>query len=300
MIENLPKGAVRDPADKRDFKIATLGALPPVEWNVPYSVPEPANDDQGSSDACVSYSCSYYHENMKPKRFSRRDLFSRIALSYGAYIRDGILAIKKQGQATKDEVPDPANPTPKNMRDKTGVTLDKELDDQEANGWVIESNDIDTCAAAIKLYGGVVFGVDGTNEGWQDLLNPRPPAPTDQTLWGHALYAKGYHLHNGIKCIIAKSSWCNTGVTEHHIKENYFKSNHTFNPWTLIPKEQSMLEIVNDGGTYFIVGNKGKLGINGEDALAFWRKLTDKERTGSTAGIPQIGIWEKTFGVDLD
>lgn len=275
MIENLPKGTLRDPVDERDYKIEALGALPRVEWNKPYSVKEPRNEDQGSSDACVSYSVSYYHENSKSKVFSRRDLFARIALSdYGAYIRDGILAVVKQGQATRDEVPDPFNPTPQNMRDKSGVTLEKQADDQLSDGFVIPSNDIDTCAAAIKAYGGVVFGVDGTNTGWQDLLNPRPPQPGDSGLWGHALYAKGYHLHNGVKCIIAKSSWCSTGVTEHHIKENYFKSNHTFNPWTLIPrKEKTMLKkykitVPNEDGTI----KEGVLIIEGFTGAAIFAK----------------------------
>lgn len=275
MIENLPKGAIRDPEDKRDYKIETLGALPLVDWNKPFSVPEPRNEDQGQSDACVSYSCSYYHENNTPNKiFSRRDLFARIAQSYGAAIRDGILAIVKQGQATRDEVSDPVNPTPQNMRDKTGIDPEQEADDRQLDGFVIPSNDIDTCAAAIKAYGGVVFGVDGTNTGWQDLLNPRPPQSGDSAIWGHALYAKGYHLHNGAKCIIAKSSWCNTGVTEHHIKENYFKSNHTFNPWTLIPrKEKTMLKkykitVPNEDGSL----KEGVLIIEGFTGAAIFAK----------------------------
>ena len=47
----------------------------------------------------------------------------------------------------------------------------------------------------------------------------------------------GFHMHNGQKCIICKSSWCGTGILEHHIKQNYFESGNTFDGWTLIPKE---------------------------------------------------------------
>lgn len=61
-----------------------------------------------------------------------------------------------------------------------------------------------------------------------------------------------------------------------------------------------MLEIVNDNGTYFLVGEKGKLGITDGKGLDFYRKLTDKERTGSTAGIPSVGTFGETLGVDLD
>jgi hypothetical protein len=44
-------------------------------------------------------------------------------------------------------------------------------------------------------------------------------------------------MHGGQKCIIAKSSWCGTGIKEHHIKQNYFDSGNPFDGWTLIPKE---------------------------------------------------------------
>jgi hypothetical protein len=59
-------------------------------------------------------------------------------------------------------------------------------------------------------------------------------------------------MHGGQKCIICKSSWCGTGITEHHIKQNYFDSGNTFDGWTLIPKEQLPMTrryIVNDHGT---------------------------------------------------
>jgi len=57
---------------------------------------------------------------------------------------------------------------------------------------------------------------------------------------GHALYAFGYQMHNGMKCIIAKSSWCGSqpGHDEHHIKENYFASGYVFNQaFVLVTKE---------------------------------------------------------------
>jgi hypothetical protein len=33
------------------------------------------------------------------------------------------------------------------------------------------------------------------------------------------------------------SSWCSTGIKEHHIKQDYFDSGNTFDGCTLIPKE---------------------------------------------------------------
>src|SRR5690349_14889181 len=145
-IEQLTKGALPDPADERDYKLG-LGALPPVDWNQSYMTPELPAEDQANSDACVAYASSYYHTQIHPANYSRRDLFARIALSYGAYIRDGVKAIVEAGQATRDEVPDPAIPNPQNMRDKTGITAAKEASHKELNYFIVPK-DIDSVAAA--------------------------------------------------------------------------------------------------------------------------------------------------------
>jgi hypothetical protein len=99
-----------------------------------------------------------------------------------------------------------------------------------------------------------VFGVFGDNAGWSDLTNPEPPRREAE--WGHALYAMGYHLHNGRKCIIAKSSWCGAqpGHREHHIRDNYFSAGRVFNAWVLIPKER--LQMINQ--TRIVLGKDGK------------------------------------------
>lgn len=228
MPNEFGKGLLPDPTDSRDFKVETLGAIPPVDFSLPYQVPDVIFDSQASSDACVSFSFSYYHEQLKGKRFSRRDLFARIAQPYGAYLRDAGLAIVNQGQATRDEVPDPAQPTAQNMRDKTGITAQKEADDKELSSFTVP-NDINSVAHAIKQYQGVVFGVTGGE------FDP-----------GHALYAVGYHLDNGKRCIMAASSWTNQPGTNkpsiHHINEDFFPG-RTMNPWTLVPKGQTMSQV---------------------------------------------------------
>jgi hypothetical protein len=37
------------------------------------------------------------------------------------------------------------------------------------------------------------------------------------------------------------TSWPSAGITEHHIRQRYFTSQNTFNPWTLIPKSQQLM-----------------------------------------------------------
>lgn len=245
MIDQLPKGCLPDEPDVRDFGAAPfLASLPPVDWTKGSGLPRPPLHDQNQADACVAHSWSYYHFQLKKKEFSRRDLFARIAQkTYGANIRDGGLAIVKQGQQTQDELPDPNPENPDNMRDKSGVIAEKEADDQELNSFVI-NNDIDSLAQAILAYKGAVFGVTGSNPGWADLTNPRPPK-AGETLWGHAIYAVDFHIHSdGQKCIIACTSWPSAGITEHHIRQDYFKSGNTFSGWTLIPKAAQKLPAI--------------------------------------------------------
>ncbi len=243
-ISQLGKGAMVDSPDVRDFQVTPeMMAAVNIDWTTEFRLPRPPNEDQGIGDTCVAQACSYYHWQLHPKDFSRRDLFARIALVYGAEIRSGVKAIVTAGQATRDEVPDPSPQTPTNMRDKTGVNPQAEASDIEKAYFVLPQQDINGVAWGAQSYKGVVFGVKGSNEGWADLTNPRPPALGEQE-WGHALYAMGNHIHSdGQKCIIAMSSWCNK-VEEHHIREFYFLSGNTFNSWTLIPKEEVMSNVV--------------------------------------------------------
>lgn len=240
-IEHLGKGALVDSPDSRDFKAESVMGTPIIDWNADFFLPEPPNNDQNGSSSCVAQAWSYYHWQLRNKDFSRRDLYARIFLpGGGAYIREGGLQIVKLGQATRDEVPDPAIETETDMCKGTG-TPNQQSSDQELNSFVIADISIDNVAWAIEQYKGLVFGVQGSNAGWVDMANPRPAA-SNEVIWGHALYLFGRHMHNGLKCVIAKSSWGNSGnTTTHHIKENYFVSGAIFNPWTLIPKDaQSM------------------------------------------------------------
>src|ERR1035441_4912593 len=148
-IDQLPKGAVVDAPDSRDFAAAPhLSVLPPVDWSKGSGLSRPPLRDQGQADSCVAHAWSYYHQQIKGPEFSRRDLFARIAQQYGAGIRDGGWAIVTQGQQTEAELPDPNPETPANMRDKTGVTAVAEADDEEANSFIVP-NDVESVAGAI-------------------------------------------------------------------------------------------------------------------------------------------------------
>lgn len=293
-IENYGKGAIPKLPDVRDFKIETLGALPPVNWEDGFLLPNPGDEDQGSSNSCVAQAESYYHNQIHAANYSRRDLYARIFQpGGGAYLADGLSQIIKNGQATRDEVPDPHPQTESNMEDKTGVNAAAEASHKELAYYSLPA-DIDSVAGAIKAYQGAIIGVHGSNPGWADMENPRPPLP-GETQWGHCLYAMGYHLHNGLKCIICKSSWCNE-VKEHHININYFQSGNTFNNLTLVPKGAKVnLTTSQDGKTFFIEGDKGKIGIADLASLALIQSITSEQPQVTSGGVPEVETLSQGF-----
>jgi hypothetical protein len=261
-IQDVGKGLVKQPIDPRDFDFTPIMAAGvPVDFNAPLRLIEPPDENQNGSSSCVGQSTSFLHGQIRGGKwdFSRRDLYARIYLPQGgAYLRDGVSQIVGKGQATRDEVPDPANETEAAMRDKSGVNDQVEASDMEASYFSIANGSIDAIAMAVRDYKGCIFGVYGNNVGWADWRNPVPPVNSNAIAWGHAIYAFGYHLHDGVKCVIAKSSWgryaAGDGNAEHHIKENYFLSGMAFDGWVVIPKEQQMAK-------FFKINDHGKLGI---------------------------------------
>jgi len=231
-----------------------MGAVQ-VDWSKEFRLPDPGSEDQGASLSCVAHAWSYYHHQLHLDDWSRRSLYSRIFLPQGgAYLRDGGAELTDHGQATKTEAPDPKpnEYTELTMRNRADITAWEEQDGKEAGYYSVNGKNIDVVAATIRDFKGCVIGVQGDNAGWVDLLNPKPPVNAE---WGHALYCFGFHMHNGQKCIIAKSSWSSTGISEHHLRQNYFDSGNTFDGWTLIKKEY--LSMPNR----YLVNKHGKLGV---------------------------------------
>jgi hypothetical protein len=268
-IKKIGKGLIKQPRDSRDLNFAMIASVAtPVDFTREYRLPNPPDKNQWYSDGCVSYATSYYHWQLKRKDYSQRDLFSRIALDYGAILRDGVKTLCNVGQQTVVECPVPQTPTPQNMRVKSNLPDSAGMDDVEAKYWLGGAS-IDQLAIAVRDYRGAVFGVYGDDDGWKfELTYPDPPKNPQ---WAHALYAMGYHLDNGMKCIIAKSSWCDGTHNEHHIKENYFKSGNVFDGWILVPKEILMTKV-------FKVDDHGKLGVivfEGYTATGFFADSED-------------------------
>lgn len=291
MIENLIKGCIPDPIDERDYKAEPLMGSVQIDFSQEFRLPTPPDTDQGQADCCVGEGSSSYHWQLRGVQFAVKSVFAYIAQSYGASIRDGVMQIRNFGQQTFAEIPDPNPKTAQNMRDRSGLNPLQALEFKEFDAFTLPQQDINGVAWGVKNYRGVLFGVSGTNAGWQDLVNPTPPVAGDLNPWGHCLYAMGYHTHSdGQKCIIAKSSWCNV-VKEHHIREKYFLTGNVFSAWTLIPKQliDTKMQLIKDNGTVFLVGTTKsfKIGIGDLAAASIFNDepITD----GDTSKIPQTG-----------
>src|SRR5579872_4745865 len=195
MINLFGKGARFLAHTDQDFVAFPLGA-PLVDFNQPYDVEQEFVTlnlhDQGSSESCVSHAWSYYHEMVRfiefknLPQFSRHDLYSRIFIKPegGAFIKDGGNQICSVGQSLFSVDPDILPATEDTMR--LPGTPSAEPAGLERSYAMLPASDINSIAAAIKQFGGVVFGVTGSDAGWQDIHHPRAPLPGEPT-WGHAL-----------------------------------------------------------------------------------------------------------------
>jgi hypothetical protein len=251
-IDILGKGLLPQPPDQRDYNAAFLTAgAAPVDFQKGSGLSRPPGTNQGTSDCCVGEAASSYHWQLRKKRYAVRSVFAYIAQSYGAYLRDGVKQIVEHGQQLFEQIPDPSPKTASNMRMKAGLDSSLAAAEKELRYYSLPDS-IEAIAQAIRDLNGSLFGVFGDNIGWRDIDNPLPPENFE---WAHALYGVDYHVHDGQKCIIAHSSWCDGNHREHHIKENYFKAGAVFNSWILAPKEVIM------NIKRYIVDKNGKLGV---------------------------------------
>lgn len=257
-IENLGKGALPDLYDVADFTAElTFGAVEPIVWKTtPLGREEPVDYSQATSLSCVGCGGRNLHWSInKIQDWSRRDLYSQIYIpgEGGAYLRDVVKLICDVGNQNQAECPDPKNPTEAQMRVKSSLPASAAADGKEFGYFVVKNNTIDGVAQAIRDYGGCIFGVVGSNPGWKDKTNPRPPL-AGESQWQHCIEGFDFFIRNGKKTIIAKSSWCSGAHHVHYINEDYFTAGKTFNAWCLIPKEE--VSMTNSQLVKRAVGNK--------------------------------------------
>lgn len=236
-IEKFGKGALHT-EDVRDF---AFGATTPFDWSKPiiFNKPLPISNQNGSS-SCVGQSTMnmgkifYYDDAQKMEDFSARFIYSQIFLpSGGAYLRDGIATLLKDGIALNADFPsDPQ--TEAHMRDKTGLdeALGAKYDIYPNDlGYALIGMDIDSVAAGIRDETCVMIGVIGDNAGWTQADVQVPQSAS----WGHAIVGVGAEIRNGKKVIKFINSWGN-GWGDNgygYLSEDYFASHNILACYTI-------------------------------------------------------------------
>jgi hypothetical protein len=264
---------------------AHLAATPP-DFTKPTGPTEPPDEDQGSSNSCTSQAFGYHFWQLTGCQILREDTYSHTALpGGGAYLTAPADFVKKYGalmrSATFQE------PSPETEQNMTHIVLASNgkgrVKAYSVTRTVIAAN-INTIASLLEQYKGLVVGVDGNDEGWQDMVDPSYNGQAD---WGHALYVYDRAVRNGQNALKAKSSWCNE-VKDHFINQAYFNAGGVFEALAITAQEITM-QLVSDNGTVFLVASDKsfKIGIGDAGAEAVFG--AEVVTPGSTAGIPQTG-----------
>lgn len=269
------KGCLLEPEDGRDFSFeATIIEKEEIDWQRGYCVEEDIGfslpfKNQGPSSSCVGQAVSYYvgvqDALSEYKEASAKSVYSQIYLDGGgAYIRDGIKLAVDWGSLRERVLSSYENgyPPSENFMRKVDW-LDEEMARkaetlQSKEYRKITTNDIDIFAAAIKNNQGVVFGVNGENNGSWNTLTPTPPRFVE---WAHGLYGGSFGINRDNKKYIGTpNSWGDRFNGDwQQITEDWFGTGHVFNPWVLVPKTKSMDLKVEEGKLYLLVEGKKQL-----------------------------------------
>lgn len=227
-------GAIRNKLDLRDTKWKKVAkAVTPFDWEKGYDVEEELSKrlnipgfklptkDQNGSFSCCGQAAAYYEsvqDALEKGVFtekSARDVYSQIfyAPEGGSTTRDVLNLMVKKGVCREELMPSydngqaPNEPFTRRRTDASAATVEDALK-ARGTAYATVSTDIDEFAQAIKNTGGIVFVVDGQNNGTWHAKFPKPPTKVE---WRHALYAGKAKLIDGKKYIGIKNSWGDIG-----------------------------------------------------------------------------------------
>ncbi|MCK4265414.1 hypothetical protein KAW80_03590 [Candidatus Babeliales bacterium] len=275
-IQNLGKGAIKSPEDKRDFLyegLMSVGQLKPFDWSKGFDVTKKIGtlkvENQNGSSSCTGQAWSKYQEILNALEnvnadLSAKDIYSRIFQPQGgAYIRDGAKLLISRGVVTEK-----TNPSYENGQPPSEEFMRKILEGNEEEATINGSssyattthNDIEWIAQMIRDNNGVVTGFFGDNEGWANA-DIKPPKSRS---WGHCILLTGACMRNGEKAIKFINSW---GEEWGENGFGYFYGDslgEMFDIWTLvdkinIPKQKTMqLKIYQDD--IYLINENAKFG----------------------------------------
>ncbi len=218
-ISKKGKGLIPRSEDPRAIKYGSIFRSFDVDWNKGFDLRDYMKfkvEDQGSSSSCVAQAVSKLAEVFDKLELgempdlSARDMYSRIhEPEGGAYAYRGMSLWVNRGIPMEGLVPSYINglpPSEEFMRQRSeSQAVESNAFVRRIKSYATLSNHIDEYAHAIEHSKGNVFGIAGTNEGWQ-MAFPRPPRDGEE-IWYHFLIGIGFKLIDGKKYIIFLNSW---------------------------------------------------------------------------------------------
>ncbi len=239
-----------------------LGSIK-VDWNRRTNIRKELNlkvEDQGSSSTCVGQAWSKYKEIVEFREtgqminLSAEDIYAWIyEIAGGAYGYKGGSSLKIRGVAQEFMAPSYKNGLPPDedfMRVKhTELYTRNDALVRKVSGYtVVDSNIEDFAHAILNDSCGMVFGVLGTNEGWQDkFVKPPVSGMPSNKIWGHFLTAIDIEVINGKKYVVFLNSWSKQWGDEGYgyLPEDYFASSWVFQGFKIQDLPNSWLDQIN-------------------------------------------------------
>lgn len=250
-VENFNPGAFKDIEDNRDYQLDEVATAPlPFDWdtgfdiedslsialNTPFRIPV---KDQAQSSSCGGMAWAYLAailESLKTGNFEDRSakyVYAQTAVpGGGSRGRDNAEIFVNQGVSRESVLPSvPA--TEANLTRSADITDPVRINAKLARSFVYAQTpiNINSVAMAIRDHGGVILGIDGSNNGTWASEFPLPPNSTE---WRHWVYFGKAARVNGRKHIACLNSW-GTDVGDRGwqwLSEEYFSEGHVWSAWT--------------------------------------------------------------------
>lgn len=253
--EILGTGALPSPLDDRDFPWEEVAmGLPAFDWDEGYDIEKEIADalgvrvfelspkHQGPSGSCGGQAwatLSAAQEALYTKSYEERSakfIYAQTGVGIGGSTgRANSIICKEQGVCVEplcvsyDNGKPPSEAFMRRIGDITAAAR-KDANNSRAKNYVSISPDIDSIAQALSVNGGVVIGLDGTDNGTWRSKYPKPPVD-GQEQWHHWMYVGKAFKKNGKKYLGVLQSW-GPSVGDRgwqYLSEDYIKAT-AYNP----------------------------------------------------------------------
>lgn len=238
------KGAIKSVLDERDYQWEEVAmGIAPFDWTAGYDIEAVLGTtikpkDQGSSSSCGGQAwatLAAVQEAIASESFEERSAKFVYAQTFvsggGSGGRENSEIYSKRGVAVETLCTSYMNGKPpteafmERSGDITAPARANALNTTHAGSYVSVSPDIESIARAIKQNGGVVIGIDGSNN--RTWLSEFPQKPVKgEGIWRHWLYAGKAKTIKGVKYIGVLNSWGTAAGKNgwQWISEDYIKS----------------------------------------------------------------------------